>query len=108
MLLLHRPADDYLGGLWELPSGGVEGGESLIEALRREVTEGTGLTVAKGGHYLGHFGYRSGWQYNFTTTVTGYTVRLSEHDAHLWASDPRRPRSPAPSRPMPLETSTGW
>ncbi|MCF3103184.1 NUDIX domain-containing protein [Streptomyces roseoverticillatus] len=90
VLLLHRPAADYLGGLWELPSGGVEPGETLVEALRREVAEETGLTVAAVGDYLGHFDYRSGSgrrtrQYNFTVTVTGETVQLSEHDAHLWA-----------------------
>ncbi|MEU1375528.1 NUDIX domain-containing protein [Streptomyces triculaminicus] len=92
VLLLHRPAGDYLGGLWELPSGGVEPGESLIEALRREVAEETGLTVTEVGNYLGHFDYLSGSgrrtrQYNFTTTVTGQTVQLSEHDAHQWADD---------------------
>ncbi|KJY42789.1 DNA mismatch repair protein MutT [Streptomyces sp. NRRL B-1568] len=90
VLLLHRPADDYLGGLWELPSGGVEPGETLIEALRREVAEETGLTVAEIRDYLGHFDYRSGpgrrtRQYNFTATISGETVQLSEHDAHLWA-----------------------
>ncbi len=92
VLLLHRPADDYLGGLWELPSGGVESGESLIEALGREVAEETGLTVTEVGTYLGHFDYRSfsgrrTRQYNFTATVTGQTVTLSEHDAHLWADN---------------------
>ncbi|MFI9311464.1 NUDIX hydrolase [Streptomyces triculaminicus] len=90
VLLLHRPADDYLGGLWELPSGGVEDGESLIEALRREVAEESGLTVAAVGDYLGHFDYqsRSGRrtrQYNFTVIITGHTVQLSEHDAYQWA-----------------------
>ncbi|GAA0432182.1 NUDIX hydrolase [Streptomyces luteireticuli] len=91
VLLLHRPADDYLGGLWELPSGGVDAGETLVEALRREVTEETGLTVTAVGGYLGHFGYRSSSgrktrQHNFTATVTpGETVKLTEHDAHLWA-----------------------
>ncbi|KAB7847269.1 NUDIX hydrolase [Streptomyces mobaraensis] len=90
ILLLHRPADDYLGGLWELPSGGVDDGETLIEALRREVAEETGLTVTAIGGYLGHFDYRSGSgrttrQFNFTATVTGETVTLTEHDAHLWA-----------------------
>ncbi|MEV4500866.1 NUDIX hydrolase [Streptomyces klenkii] len=90
VLLLHRPADDYLGGLWELPSGGVDDGETLIEALEREVTEETGLTVTAVNGYLGHFDYRSGSgratrQFNFTATVTGETVTLTEHDAHLWA-----------------------
>ncbi|WP_367132823.1 MULTISPECIES: NUDIX hydrolase [Streptomyces] len=90
VLLLHRPADDYLGGLWELPSGGVDDGETLIEALRREIAEETGLTVTAVRGYLGHFDYRSGSgratrQFNFTATVTGETVTLTEHDAHLWA-----------------------
>ncbi|MEU5052057.1 NUDIX domain-containing protein [Streptomyces sp. NPDC021096] len=90
VLLLHRPADDYLGGLWELPSGGVDAGETLIEALGREVAEETGLTVTAVGGYLGHFDYRSGSvratrQFNFAATVTGETVTLTEHDVHLWA-----------------------
>ncbi|MEU8580132.1 NUDIX hydrolase [Streptomyces abikoensis] len=95
VLLLHRPADDYLGGLWELPSGGVEPGESLTEALRREVAEETGLIVTAVDDYLGHFDYRSGSgrrtrQFNFTAAVTGQTVKLTEHDAHLWAGGGRQ------------------
>ncbi|NIY65559.1 NUDIX hydrolase [Streptomyces malaysiensis] len=92
VLLLHRAADDYLGGLWELPSGGVDAGETLTEALHREVAEETGLTVTVIETYLGHFDYlsKSGKktrQFNFTARVTheGDTVKLTEHDAHLWA-----------------------
>jgi len=92
VLLLHRAADDYLGGLWELPSGGVDAGETLAEALHREVAEETGLTVATIENYLGHFDYlsKSGKktrQFNFTAQVTHEcgTVKLTEHDAHLWA-----------------------
>ncbi|MFB6878345.1 NUDIX hydrolase [Streptomyces sp. NPDC056323] len=92
VLLLHRTADDYLGGLWELPSGGVDDGKNLTEALRREVAEETGLPVAAVGDYLGHFDYRSASgranrQFNFTATVTeaDRTVKLTEHDAYLWA-----------------------
>ncbi|WP_326812345.1 NUDIX domain-containing protein [Streptomyces scopuliridis] len=92
VLLLHRAADDYLGGLWELPSGGVDAGETLTEALHREVTEETGLTLTAIAAYLGHFDYlsKSGKntrQFNFTATTTheSDTVKLTEHDAHLWA-----------------------
>ncbi|MFF4403406.1 NUDIX hydrolase [Streptomyces sp. NPDC001262] len=92
VLLLRRLADDYFGGLWELPSGGVDPGENLIGALQREVAEETGLTVAAVTDYLGHFDYRSGSgrktrQHNFAATVTSteQVVKLTEHDAHLWA-----------------------
>ncbi|OIJ98992.1 DNA mismatch repair protein MutT [Streptomyces sp. MUSC 14] len=97
VLLLHRTADDYLGGLWELPSGGVDDGETLVQALRREVAEETGLSVEAIGDYLGHFDYRSGSgrrtrQHNFTATVTGETVQLTEHDDHLWADTDEQSR----------------
>ncbi|GAA3655770.1 NUDIX hydrolase [Streptomyces chitinivorans] len=99
VLLLHRPADDYLGGLWELPSGGVEDGESLTEALCREVVEETGLEVTAVGAYLGHFDYlsksgRPTRQFNFTATVAdGTAVTLTEHDEYLWANREQQERT---------------
>ncbi|MDW8228190.1 MAG: A/G-specific adenine glycosylase, partial [Anaerolineales bacterium] len=39
VLLAQRPSRGLLGGLWEFPGGKVEPGESLPEALRREIRE---------------------------------------------------------------------
>jgi 8-oxo-dGTP diphosphatase len=48
-LLLARAAPSLtLRGRWFLPGGGVDHGESPAEALRREMTEETGLTVELG------------------------------------------------------------
>ena len=44
-ILLQRRSDN---GLWGLPGGGVEPGESVSEAIVREVREETGLEVAPG------------------------------------------------------------
>lgn len=97
VLLLKRPADDFMGGIYELPSGKVEGQEKLDAALIREVDEETGLTVTGIVEYLGSFDYTSGSgkksrQFNFAVTVAkSEPVRLTEHDAHLWVSLAEQP-----------------
>jgi 8-oxo-dGTP diphosphatase len=44
-VLIVRRARPPAGGLYTLPGGGVEVGESLVEAVAREVMEETRLTV---------------------------------------------------------------
>lgn len=91
-LFLQRPEDDFMGGIFELPSGKVESGEALDVALIREVKEETGLDVANLREYLGHFDYLSGSgkksrQFNFAVdvVVTG-PVELQEHDSYTWTA----------------------
>jgi 8-oxo-dGTP diphosphatase len=47
-LLLIRRGHDPHAGLWSLPGGRVEDGETLEQAVRREVLEETGLSVRPG------------------------------------------------------------
>ncbi|MGY1804760.1 NUDIX domain-containing protein [Blastococcus sp. SYSU D00922] len=47
-LLLIRRGHDPHAGLWSLPGGRVEDGETLEQAVRREVLEETGLAVEVG------------------------------------------------------------
>lgn len=48
-VLLVRRGREPLRGEWSLPGGLVEVGETLVQALRREIAEETGLAVKVGG-----------------------------------------------------------
>jgi A/G-specific adenine glycosylase len=48
LLISKRHTDDLLGGLWELPGGKQESGETLEECLAREVREELGIEIAVG------------------------------------------------------------
>jgi A/G-specific adenine glycosylase len=48
VLVARRRQEDMLGGLWEFPGGKCEDGETLPDALRREMREELGIEVAVG------------------------------------------------------------
>jgi len=51
LLLLQRPLDGLLGGLWEPPGGQQRAGETLEETVRRSFSEELGLAVVVGGQF---------------------------------------------------------
>ena len=53
ILIVQRPPEGLLGGLWELPGGKVEAGESHADALRRELREEVDIHCVRQWRYLG-------------------------------------------------------
>lgn len=91
-LILTRQADDFMGGIDEIPSGKVDPGESLTEALVREVKEEAGLDIEI-QEYLDFFDYRSKSgkatrQFNFLARSGSFDVKTNpeEHDGFRWVA----------------------
>lgn len=92
ILLLRRIELGFMGGIEELPGGGVEEGEVSIGALLREVLEETALEIVKIDGLLGTFDYENEYgmsarQLNFSVQAKeGQQVRLepSEHQSFRW------------------------
>ena len=93
LLLVRRVKGDYLGGNYELPGGGVDKGESLVQSALRELQEETGLITKEViGTFTG-FDYTTDKkphvrQINFLVTVQNGAITLNpiEHDDYKWVT----------------------
>lgn len=92
ILVMTRKKDDFMGGIDELPSGNMESGENIYEALCREVKEETNLDIEKVLSYINSFDYISGSgkkarQFNFAVKVKSIdNIQLTEHDSYKWVT----------------------
>ena len=78
VLLARRPAGKVYAGYWEFPGGKAEPGETMAEALRREIREELGAEIERA--------------YPWITRMFVYphaTVRLHFHRVVAWRGEPR-------------------
>jgi len=89
-LIAKRPNNDSLAGLWELPGGKIELGESPETCLKREIMEELCIEVDVGQFFGGSiYHYDRGTinlQAYITTWVTG-ELKLLFHDELAWVDN---------------------
>ena len=91
ILIVRRASDDYLGGDYELPGGGVDEGESLDVSIKRELKEETDLTLSEVLGMFPGFDYATPKkphvrQFNFLVRADGAVKLSGEHDDAKWVT----------------------
>ncbi len=90
VLFLKRSKHEFMPNSWEIPSGGIEEGESMLQTLKREIKEETNLDVVSVGHYISAVDYfakdKKCLQLNFKVYCTGNVKLSNEHSDFIFST----------------------
>lgn len=93
ILLVKRVEEDFMGGYWELPGGGVDEGETFEIGCKREAMEELGIDIQI-DEFVDTFDYISGSgkkarQYNIISNFSEkplIELNDAEHSSYIFAS----------------------
>jgi 8-oxo-dGTP pyrophosphatase MutT (NUDIX family) len=93
LLVAQRPASKRHGGLWEFPGGKIDPGESMTEAIRRELREELALETAwvSGTPLYARHDPGQPFRIIFLEVEARGHARLLEHQALAWIGPPWTP-----------------
>ena len=90
ILILKRCSTDFMPNIYELPGGGLEKDESLLDALERELLEETNCSIDIVIGYIGYIDFLSASRlltrrFNFLIQPKlPISVELTEHATYQW------------------------
>ena len=83
VLIGRRNATQALGGYWEFPGGKLEGNESLVECLYREIQEELGVSVNISNDIFAEYSYEyDGRKIQRVAMFANINEELSNSTAH--------------------------
>jgi len=98
ILLLKRPTDVHCGGLWSLPGGKFEPGESPLKAAQRELAEEVGV-LGLDWRRLGEYDYfypDRQLHFHLFCCRGGNLPRSRRSESHVWTPIDRLNHYPMP------------
>lgn len=89
VLFLKRSKHEFMPDSWEIPSGGIEEGESMLQALKREIKEETNLEVFDVVDFVSSVDYLAKdnkcLQLNFNVCCSGDVQLSNEHSEFIFS-----------------------